>query len=82
MICQDQTGGEDKYSKKKNKLKNTIKCDYSDGYSLVTVDLVAGAEADTDATFKNFVPFSTWKTEINYLFVDKVGYICAYVQSD
>ena len=63
-------------------------CDYSDEFILVTGDMTVTADNNTDVAFKNRVPFSTCKTEINDVFIDKANHIYieigmgSYVQSD
>ena len=72
-------------AKGKYKQGNTIKfetesiklslCDYSDAYILVTEDITVDAGNNTDVAFENRAPFSTGKTEINDVFVDKANHI-------
>ena len=50
-------------------------CDYSDAFILVTGNIIATANNNTDVTFKNCAPFSTCKTVINDLFVDKANHV-------
>ena len=50
-------------------------CDYSDAFILVTGDITVNANNDTDILFKNCAPFSTCKTEINDVFIDKANNI-------
>ena len=50
-------------------------CDYSDACILVTGDITAVANNNTDVAFKNCTPFSTWKTEIDDVFVDKANHL-------
>ena len=38
-------------------------------------DIAIAASNNTDVTFKNCVAFSTWKTEINDVFVDEANHI-------
>ena len=72
-------------TKGKYKQGNTIKfeaeiiksslCDYSDAFVLVTGDITVNAANDTDVAFKNCAPFSTCKTVINDVFVDRAKHI-------
>ena len=39
-------------------------CDYYDAFILVTGDITATAESDTDVALKHCAPFSKFKTEI------------------
>ena len=50
-------------------------CDYSDAFILVTGNITAAANNDTDVAFKNCAPFSTCTTNINDTFVDKANHI-------
>ena len=50
-------------------------CDYSDAFILVTGNITVNAANDTDVAFKNCAPFSTCKTVINDVFVDKADHI-------
>ena len=50
-------------------------CDYSDACILVTGDITAVANNNTDVAFKNYAPFSTCKTEIDDVFVDKANHL-------
>ena len=50
-------------------------CDYSDAFILVTRNITVNAVNDTDVAFKNCAPFSTCKTVINDVFVDKAEHI-------
>ena len=50
-------------------------CDYSNAFILVTGDIVAAANNNTDVAFKNFAPFSTCKTGINDVFIDEANHI-------
>ena len=45
-------------------------------------DVTVAANNDINVAFKNCAPFSTWKTEINDVFIDEEPYLhCnAYVQ--
>ena len=49
--------------------------DYSDAFILVTVNITVNAANDTDVAFKNCAPFSTCKTVINDVFVDRAEHI-------
>ena len=40
-----------------------------------TIDITVNAHNNTDVAFKNCAPFSTCKTEINDVFVDKANHI-------
>ena len=40
-----------------------------------TIDIIINADNNTDVAFKNCVPFSTCKTEINDVFVDEANHI-------
>ena len=72
-------------AKGKYKQGNTIKfetepiksilCDYSDAFILVTRNITVNAVNDTDVAFKNCAPFSTCKTVINDVFVDRAKHI-------
>ena len=50
-------------------------CDYSDAFILVTGNITVNAANDTDVAFKNCAPFSTCKTVINDVFVDRAKHI-------
>ena len=50
-------------------------CDYSDAFILVTGNITVYAANDTDVAFKNWAPFSTCKTVINDMFVDRAEHI-------
>ena len=50
-------------------------CDYSDVFILVTGNITVNAANDTDVAFKNCAPFSTCKTVINDVFVDRAEHI-------
>ena len=50
-------------------------CDYSDAFILVTGNITVNAANDTDVAFKNCAPFSTCKTVINDVFVDRAEHI-------
>ena len=60
------------------RIKSSL-CDYSDAFSLVTRDITVNAGStnwnDTHVEFKNCAPFSTCKTEINYVFIDEANHI-------
>ena len=68
-------------TKGKYKLGDTIKfetktmksslCDYYDAFALVSGNITVNAANDTDVAFKNCAPFSTCKTEINDVSVDR-----------
>ena len=70
-------------TKGKYKQGNTIKfeketislCDYSDAFTLVTGNITAASNNDTDAVFKKCVPFSTCATKINDVFVEEANHI-------
>ena len=50
----------------------SILCDYSDAYVLVTGYItVTGGNANTKVAFKNCAPFIEYRTEINETFVDE-----------
>ena len=49
--------------------------DYSDAFVLVTGHITITANNNTDVAFKNCAPFSTYKTEINDVFVDEANHI-------
>ena len=55
-----------------------MSCDYSDACILVTGDITLiigdGDGNNTDLTFKNGAPFSTCKTKINDVFIDKANH--------
>ena len=53
----------------------SILCDYSDAFILVTRNITVNAVNDTDVAFKNCAPFSTCKTVINDVFVDRAKHI-------
>ena len=42
---------------------------------MVTGDITVAANNNTDAGYKNYAPFSTCKTEINDVFIDKANHI-------
>ena len=51
-------------------------CDYSDASVLVTGNIVvAGANNNTKVAFKNRVPFTKCRAEINETFIDEVEHI-------
>ena len=50
-------------------------CDYSDAFILFTENITVHAANDTDVAFKNCAPFSTCKTVINDVFVDRAEHI-------
>ena len=50
-------------------------CDYSDAFILFTENITVHAANDTDVAFKNCAPFSTCKTVINDVFVDRTEHI-------
>ena len=50
-------------------------CDYSDAFILVTGNITVNAADDTDVAFENCAPFSTCKTVINDVFVDRAEHI-------
>ena len=53
------------------KLIESILCDYSDAYILVTDDITATPNnAITQVVFKNCAPFKACRTEINNTFID------------
>ena len=54
----------------------SILCDYSDAYILVTGNITATTNnAATQVVFKNCAPFEICRTEINETFVDETGFI-------
>ena len=53
----------------------SIPCDKSDSFILVTGNVTVDAANDTDVVFKNCAPFSTCKTVINDVFVDRAEHI-------
>ena len=59
---------------KQETIKSSL-CDYSDVFILATGDITVNEGNDTDVGFKNCAPFSTCKTEINYVFVDEANHI-------
>ena len=50
-------------------------CDYSDAYISVAGNIAVAENNGTDVAFKTCVPFSTGKTEINDVFLDKASHI-------
>ena len=72
-------------TKGKYKQGNTIKfetetikpslCDYSDTFILVTGNITANADDNTDVAFKNCASFFTCTTKINDIFVDEADHI-------
>ena len=50
-------------------------CDYSDAFILVTGNITVAAGNNTHAVFKNYAPFSTSKTVIHDVFVDRAEHI-------
>ena len=50
-------------------------CDYSDAFALVTGDITVDANNNTDVAFKNCEPFSTYKIEMNDVFIDEANHI-------
>ena len=51
-------------------IKSSLR-DYSDAFILATGNIAVNAANDTDVAFKNCAPFSTCKTVINDVFVDR-----------
>ena len=49
-------------------------CNYSDPFVLVTGDIIATANNDTDVAFKNCAPFTPCKTKINDVFIDEANH--------
>ena len=50
-------------------------CDYSDAFILVTGDITVTADNNKDVAFRHCAPFSTCKTEINRVFINKANHI-------
>ena len=50
-------------------------CDYSDAFILVTGDKTVTADNNKDVAFRHCAPFSTCKTEINRVFINKANHI-------
>ena len=64
----------------KTKSINSSLCDYSDAFILVTGDIKVIADNNIDVAFKNCAPFSTYKTDINDVFVDQcLSTICSNI---
>ena len=80
MVCHRQSNKKVDY-KPADTIKfeiETIKsslCDYSDAFILVTGNITVATNNDTDVAFKNCAPFSTCRTVINDMFVDKPNHI-------
>ena len=54
----------------------SVLCDYSDAYTLVTGNITATANtAATQVVFKNCAPFTDCRTEINDTFVDYADFV-------
>ena len=74
-----------KTTKGKHKQGDTIKfetetitsslSDYSDAFILVTGNITVATGNNTHAVFKNYAPFSTSKTVIHDVFVDRAEHI-------
>ena len=72
-------------AKHQQNLNNSIKferesiksslCDCFDTFILVTGDIIVTAGNNTDVAFKKCAPFSTFKTEINDVFIDEKNHI-------
>ena len=71
-MLNDLSNEESKFAKKN--IESSL-CDYSNAFILVTGDITANANNDTDVAFKNCPPFSTCKTEINDVFIDEANHI-------
>ena len=50
-------------------------CDYSDLFILVTGNITVTPNNNKNVAFKNCVPFSKYKTEINDVFIDEANHI-------
>ena len=61
--------------KQGDSIKFETLCDYSDAFILATGNITVNAANDTDVALKNCAPFSTCKTAINDVFVDKTEHI-------
>ena len=61
--------------KQGDSIKFETLCDYSDAFILATGNITVNAANDTDVAFKNCAPFSTCKTAINDVFVDRTEHI-------
>ena len=59
---------------KTESIKSSLR-DYYDTFILVTADITINAGNSTDVVFKNCLPFSTCKTEINDVFADEANHI-------
>ena len=60
----------------KNLLENLLeKIVYSDAFILVTGDVTLNVGNHTHVAFRNCAPYSTWKTEINDIFIDETNHI-------
>ena len=53
----------------------SILCDYSDAFILVTGNITATSDNNSDIVFKNYAPFSACTTKINDIFVDEATHI-------
>ena len=60
----------DTFKFKTETIKSSL-CDYSDTFILATGNITVNAASDTDVAFKNCAPFSTCKTVINDVFIDR-----------
>ena len=59
----------------KQKVFNQVFSDYSVAFNFVTGDITVNANNDTHNAFMSSAPFSTFKTEINDVFIDEANYI-------
>ena len=66
----------------KRETKKSSLCDYSDAFILVTGNIKVNAANHAYVSFKNFAPFSTCKTVINIVFVDRAEHCNFTVQFD
>ena len=78
MVYCRQTNRKSKYDES-NSIKFEIEsiksslCDYSDAFILVTGDITVPTCNNTDLAFKNCAQYSTCKTVINDVFIDKAN---------
>ena len=62
------------YKFERESIKSSL-CDCFDTFILVTGDITVTAGNNTDVAFKKCAPFSTFKTEINDVFIDEKNHI-------
>ena len=66
----------DKYNQKNSiKFERESFCDYSDAFNLVAGNITVTVDNNADVAYKHFVRFSTCKTEIIDVFINKANHI-------